>query len=236
MTSLSRTARAAAAVAFGPGAAVYRLLTGHAAWRADCQAMAALVTGPRVLDLGVGPGTSALEMARAAPAQRYVGLDREGSMLRLARGAARAAGVPLPLVRADALALPFAAGSLDGATGHSFLYLLPDPAAALAEVRRVLRPGGAAVFLEPRAGPASLSAAAREGARCAASMVLWLAMARLHRRFDEAGLAALLAASGFAEARAWPVLFGFGVMAVGRIATARRDAALPADAFGPGLR
>jgi hypothetical protein len=67
-------------------------------------------------------------------------------------------------------------------------------------------------------------------------MVLWRAMARLHRRFDEAGLAALLAASGFAEARAWPVLFGFGVMAVGRIATARRDAALPADAFGPGLR
>jgi SAM-dependent methyltransferase len=178
--------------------------------------MAALVTGPRVLDLGIGPGTSALEMARAAPAQRYVGLDRAAAMLRLARAGARAAGVPLPLVRADALALPFAAASFDGATAHSFLYLLPDPAAALGEVRRVLRPGAVVVLLEPRAGPASLGGALGRGPRCAASMALWRAMARLHRRFDERSLPALLAAGGFAEARAWPVLFGYGVMATGR--------------------
>ena len=231
----SAAARAAAAVAFGPGAAVYRLLTGHAAWRADCRAMAAFVPGPRVLDLGVGPGTSALEMAGAAPARRFVGLDREAAMLRLSRRAAQALGVPLALVRADALALPFPAASLDGATAHSFLYLLPDPAAALAEVRRVLRPGGAAVFLEPRAGRAQLSAAARAGPRCAASMVLWRAMARLHRRFDEAELTAILCASGFAEVRAWPVLFGYGVMAVGRIAPARRDAAGAPPASAPAL-
>jgi hypothetical protein len=43
-------------------------------------------------------------------------------------------------------------------------------------------------------------------------------MSRLHRRFDEETLPALLTAAGFARARAWPVLSGFGVMA-----TATRD-------------
>jgi SAM-dependent methyltransferase len=195
--------------------------------------MAALLAGPgadgRVLDLGVGPGTSALEMARAAPAQRYVGLDRAGDMLRLAQRDARAAGVPLPLVRADALALPFAAGSFDGATGHSFLYLLPDPAAALREVRRVLRPGGTVVFLEPRAGRAHLGHALRRGPRCAASMVLWRTMARLHRRFDAARLAALLTGCGFDAVRAWTVLDGYGLMVTGCAGEAARPhAAVPA--------
>jgi ubiquinone/menaquinone biosynthesis C-methylase UbiE len=174
--------------------------------------MAALVTGPRVLDLGVGPGTSALEMARAAAAHRHVGLDRAGPMLRLAQAAARAAGVPLPLVQADALALPFAPASFDGATGHSFLYLLSDPTAALLELRRVLRPGGVVVFLEPHAGRASLGGALRQGPRCALSMVMWRSMARLHRRFDAGGLEGLLRAGGFEDARARPVLDGYGLL------------------------
>jgi hypothetical protein len=44
-------------------------------------------------------------------------------------------------------------------------------------------------------------------------MLLWRGMSRLHRRFDEAGLARLLEAAGFCAARSWPVLSGFGVMA-----------------------
>jgi hypothetical protein len=68
-------------------------------------------------------------------------------------------------------------------------------------------------FLEPRAGAGSLREAARRGPRHAAAMVLWRGMSRLHRRYDEAALGALLARAGFAEARAWPVLSGYGVMA-----------------------
>jgi SAM-dependent methyltransferase len=210
---MSTLARTVASAAFGPGALAYAMLTGHRAWRDDCRAMAELVPGPRVLDLGVGPGTSALEMARAAPAHRHVGLDRSGRMLQVASARSRRTHLRLDLVRADALALPFAAASLDGVTGHSLLYLLPDPAAALREVRRVLRPGGAVAFLEPRAGPTSFGAALAAGPRCAVSMLLWSAMARLHRRFDESSLPALLAAADLTAARAWPVLFGFGVMA-----------------------
>jgi len=205
-----------AKAAFGPGALAYALLTGHAPWRADCRAMARLVPGPRVLDLGVGPGTSALEMSRVEPQHRLVGLDRSPSMLRLAAARARRAERPLSLVRADAVALPFGRACLDGITGHSVLYLLPDPLLALREARRALRPGGGVAFLEPRDGPASLSAALRFGPRCAASMLLWRTMARLHRRFDEPTLAGLLRQAGLDQAFAWPVLFGFGVMATAR--------------------
>jgi len=192
---------------------VYEFLTDHDAWREDCRAMAALVPGPRVLDVGIGPGTSAIEMARADPSRRHVGLDLSAQMLSRARERARDAGVSLPLLRADALRLPLRDGAFDGATGHSVLYLLPDAAAALAELRRVLRCGGRVAFLEPRARGADLRAAIGDGAHHALAMALWRGMSRLHRRYDEATLPALLAAAGFADARAWPVLSGFGVMA-----------------------
>jgi hypothetical protein len=44
-------------------------------------------------------------------------------------------------------------------------------------------------------------------------MTLWRGMSRLHRRFDEESLAALLRAAGLEGARAWPVQSGYGVMA-----------------------
>jgi ubiquinone/menaquinone biosynthesis C-methylase UbiE len=135
-------------------------------------------------------------------------------MLRLARRRAAALGVALPLVRGDALRLPFRDGALDAATGHSFLYLLDDPVRALAEVRRTLRPGGGIAFLEPRDGDARISEAlAAGGIRNAVGMAMWRGMSRLHRRYDEVALVALLERTGFSGARAWPVLSGFGVMA-----------------------
>jgi ubiquinone/menaquinone biosynthesis C-methylase UbiE len=200
-------------VAFGPLAAIYELLTSHPSWLKDAAGLAALVTGPRVLDLGVGPGPAALAMARAAPALRIVGMDRSAAMCRRAAIRVRRAGMVLPLVRGDALRLPFRSGALDGATGHSVLYLLPDPAAALAELFRALRPGGRVAFLEPRAAPGVLRMAARAGPRHAAAMTLWRGMSWLHRRFDGRELAALFSRAGFVEERVFPVLDGFGVVA-----------------------
>ncbi len=198
--------------AFGPAARIYAFLTRHEVWRESCRALGELVPGPVVLDLGIGPGTSALEMARADRSKLHLGLDRSGGMLRRAARGVRDEGILLPLVQADASALPVRSGSLDGATGHSLLYLLPDPAAALAELRRALRPGGRVAFLEPRAGGGSVRDSLAGGVRCAASMLLWRGMSRLHRSFDEAGLATLLSRAGFVSVRTWPAVRGFGVL------------------------
>jgi ubiquinone/menaquinone biosynthesis C-methylase UbiE len=195
---------------------VYEALTDSARWREDCEDLAAHLPDGRILDLGTGPGTSAIAFARVLPRSRLVGVDVSAAMLARAGRRARAAGIPLPLVRGDALRLPFGDATFDGAAGHSLLYLLPSPAAALAEVRRVVRPGGTVAFLEPRAGPADLLRAARGGPRFAASMALWRVMSGLHRRWDAASLGALLSAAGFRVPRAWPVLAGFGVAVTAR--------------------
>ena len=187
--------------------------------------LSALVPGPRVLDLGVGPGTGAIAMVRADPCRRHFGLDVSARMLRRARRRTRSAGVSLALVRGDALTLPVRAGAFDGVTVHSVLYLLPDAAAALRELRRALRPGGAVAVLEPRAGAPHLRGAFRAGPRHALAMAMWRGMSGLHRRFDEAALAGLLRHAGFEGARAWPVLSGYGVMAT---------AARPVDGAPPG--
>ena len=165
-----------------------------------------------MLDLGCGPGTSAVEIARVADATRLVGLDLSAAMLPRARRRASANGVELQLVRGDVQALPFGPATFEGAAGHSFLYLLDDPEAALAEIRRVVRPGGRVAFLEPRAGAPHLREALSAGTRFGATMCLWRLMSSLHRRWDERGAAALLEGAGFARARAWPVLAGWGVM------------------------
>jgi ubiquinone/menaquinone biosynthesis C-methylase UbiE len=151
-------------------------------------------------------------MARAAPRARLVGLDLSQPMLPRARRRASVAGVALHLVQGDVQALPFSDGAFDAAAGHSVLYLLGDPLGALAEIRRVVRPGGRVAFLEPRAGAPDVRAALRAGLSFGLSMLLWRFMSGLHRRWDEGGATALLEGAGFARPRAWPVLAGCGVM------------------------
>ena len=125
----------------------YELLASAPVWERHCAQMAAeLPPGARlVLDLGCGPGNSTAHL-RASIGRGAIGGDYAMPMLRRARRR----GVPLAAM--DAGALPVRSGSLDAVTFHSVLYLLPDRAAALREVFRVLRPGGRAVLLEPQAG------------------------------------------------------------------------------------
>lgn len=97
--------------------------------------------GHRLLDVGTGTGLVAAAAATVSgTAVRVVGLDVSAAMLRRARE--RVARLGVTLVAGDAEALPCRDGSFDAATGHFVFVFLDRPAAAAAEIHRVLRPGG----------------------------------------------------------------------------------------------
>ena len=105
----------------------------------------ALQPGERVLDVGSGPGMLAAEMAaEVAPDGRVVGVDPSESMLALARGRTDAA----EFVAGDALELPVPDASFDVVVSTQVLEYVEDVAGALAEARRVLRPGGRLLVLD----------------------------------------------------------------------------------------
>jgi SAM-dependent methyltransferase len=88
------------------------------------------------LTLEVGVGTGLVAAALQASGRCVVGVDISVQMLRRARSR------KLAVARADALALPFASGSVDDAYSVWVLHVVADPGAVLREVMRVLRPGG----------------------------------------------------------------------------------------------
>lgn len=91
-----------------------------------------------VLDLGTGTGASLPDLEAAVSEGRIVAVDRAEGMLRLAQ----ASGTRAALAVMDALGLGLRANVVDVATLVFVLFHIPDPVAALGEVRRVLRPGG----------------------------------------------------------------------------------------------
>jgi len=94
----------------------------------------------RLLDIGTGTGRM-IELLGPKAAQA-TGVDKSSEMLRLARVKLEAAGIPSNLRQADMYALPLADGSADSVLIHQVLHYAQNPAGALAEAARVLRPGG----------------------------------------------------------------------------------------------
>ena len=94
-----------------------------------------------VLDLGCGPGTITLGLARRAG--RVVGLDVAAKMVDQARELAAGSEVHnVSFEVGSAYELPFGDGSFDVVYAHQVMQHLADPVRALREARRVLRPGG----------------------------------------------------------------------------------------------
>lgn len=101
----------------------------------------------RVLEIGIGTGLN-LPFYPPDRVQRLVGLDPDPHMRRRAAARARRLGVSLELVAAPAEEIPFASGSFDTVIATHVFCTVADPPQALAEVFRVLRPGGRFRFLE----------------------------------------------------------------------------------------
>ena len=105
----------------------------------------------RFLDLATGTGDVALAVRRRLPEDggvQIVGADLAFPMLAIGRRKAEGRGAGVGFLQADALSLPFGEGAFDGAIIAFGLRNLEDRPAGLAEMARVLRPGGRLVVLE----------------------------------------------------------------------------------------
>jgi ubiquinone/menaquinone biosynthesis C-methylase UbiE len=104
-----------------------------------------------VLEVGVGSGVN-LPLYRPA-VTHVVGLDPSPQLLRLASRRAADAVVPVSLLRGSAEQDPFADAVFDTIVMTWTLCSIPNPIAALTEMRRVLRPGGRLIFVEHGLSP-----------------------------------------------------------------------------------
>ena len=121
----------------------------HRAWKRFAVALSGVREGSHVLDLAGGTGDLARLYAKAAGASGMVVLtDINGAMLAEGRDKLLDAGVTLPIVQCNAEALPFADRRFDCVSIAFGLRNVTRKEVALAEMRRVTRPGGLALVLE----------------------------------------------------------------------------------------
>jgi len=110
----------------------------------------------RVLELGVGTGLN-LAFYDRMRVTHVTAIDPSDALLGRASARVSTSPVPVELVRATGEDLPFGAASFDSALTTYSLCSVAEPARVLAELKRVLRPGGELVFVEhgraPDAGP-----------------------------------------------------------------------------------
>jgi SAM-dependent methyltransferase len=153
-------------------------------------ALAGVGPADRVLDVGTGTGIVALQIARLLGPSGYVaGIDTASGMLEEARAAAGEES-HVEFREADAAHLPFEGASFDLALSLFALTHVADPAAALREVHRVLRPGGR-LALGVGGAPPTFSAAgvgdAGRGLR--RRLATWRGRCLVAPRFIESALA-----------------------------------------------
>ena len=121
----------------------------HRLWKAFAVAIAAVREGERVLDVAAGSGDLALEFSKASGPSGEVWLtDINGAMLARGRDRLLDRGRALPAVQCDAERLPFREGYFDCVSVAFGLRNMTRKDSALAEMQRVLKPGGRLLVLE----------------------------------------------------------------------------------------
>jgi demethylmenaquinone methyltransferase/2-methoxy-6-polyprenyl-1,4-benzoquinol methylase len=121
----------------------------HHRWRARAADLARVGPGGRVLDVATGTGDLAVELRRrVGPEGEVVGTDFSEEMLARARQKAAAGGLDIVFEWGNALELPYATDGFDAATVGFGARNFSDLDRGLAEMTRVVRPGGRVVVLE----------------------------------------------------------------------------------------
>lgn len=122
-----------------------------AAWRVRCILGPAVRSRPAtVLDIGTGPSAIPFHLRRFWPGARCIGLDVCQDMLAVAKRFRTAARGALSLLAADAAALPLADGSCDAVLSFFALHHMDRAEEVLAEMDRVLAPGGTLLCIDFR--------------------------------------------------------------------------------------
>src|SRR5829696_1262758 len=185
-------------------------------WKAALVRMAGIAPGTRALDLAAGTGDIAFAVAAAGG--QVVALDITHRMLQLAAGKRRA-GAAVTFVTGDMMALPFPAACFDLVTTGYGIRNVPRIDPAIAEIRRVLRPGGLLLSLDfDRPPNPVVRAVYLSYLTLVGSALGWV----LHRDPDTyryipesirgypgaAGVAAMLSAHGFENSQVIPLLGG----------------------------
>lgn len=126
--------------------------------------------GARVLEAGCGVGAQTQSLVRSSPDAEFVAVDiSEASLVEAAERMSRVGATNVAFLRADVYRLPFAASSFDHVFVCFLLEHLADPRQALAELGRVLVPGGSITVIEGDHGSALFhpeSEMARKAIRC----------------------------------------------------------------------
>ena len=128
----------------GHSAAVLNAHSRRGAADSAAYLLAHLRAGMDLLDVGCGPASITADLAERVAPGRVVALDAAAGALEAARATLRDRGLSeqVEVTSGDVMALPFEDASFDVVHAHQVLQHLADPVGALAEMRRVTRPGG----------------------------------------------------------------------------------------------
>ena len=200
----------------------------HRLWKRYAVELVSVRPGQRVLDLAGGTGDVARLFAdRLGPSGAVVHTDINHAMLSAGRDKLLDRGLTLPTVQCNAEALPFPSRTFDVVSIAFGLRNVTRKEAALAEMRRVLRPGGAALVLEfSRVAPAlapfydwySFNVLPRLGKAVADDEASYRYLAesiRVHP--DQAALALMMEQAGFDRVEYQNVMAGVVAIHVGRV-------------------
>ena len=123
-----------------------------AAVKKELDALLRAGPGSRVLDVGCGTGADVRALARrVGPGGRVTGIDASEQLIAAAQPAGPGAA-PVGFLHGSAGELPFPDGAFDAARAERVIEHVPDPAAAVAQMLRVVRPGGQVLVADPDHG------------------------------------------------------------------------------------
>lgn len=136
--------------------------------------------GARIAELGIGAGDASVALVRALQSEWSVdprslsvtGIDSSAAMLERASGALETLNVNRTLVRGDLRATGWSAAAFDVVIAAHSIEHLPDPGHGLAEVDRLLRPGGTAILIMTRCTVPTIVLEAQWSIVCVRSQLL----------------------------------------------------------------